>query len=128
MWNRAKRHGIEMHAPVCQSELMKNLATMDMHLYPTDFIESSCTATMMSLASGCVVGTSNLGALPEQRISYLVDGHPGSEEYQEKFINNTIVVMKDKSLLKVFQSEALAARRFDWKLRASEWVNLIKET
>jgi glycosyltransferase involved in cell wall biosynthesis len=130
LWNRAKRVGAELHGPVCQRDLMASLAGMDLHLYPTDFVESSCTATMMSLASGCAVVATDLGALNEQvdgTNGKLIDGHPGTKGYAQEFVATTVSILADRARLRAMQDKARTSMAGQtWKRRAQQWVAMIE--
>jgi glycosyltransferase involved in cell wall biosynthesis len=51
-------------------------------------------AILESLANGCWIVTSSLGALPEQvqdnKNGFLISGNPYSKEYKEKFIEKSV--------------------------------------
>lgn len=58
-------NGISYNKGVSQSELAHNLSKIEYLTYPNIFPETSCITALQAMACGCLVVTSNLGALKE---------------------------------------------------------------
>lgn len=131
LWNRARRiKNVKVHGAVPQALLCEALSHIDIHLYPTDFIESSCAAVSMSLASGCTVVATDLGALNEQvndDNGVLIYGHAGHEKYQEQFVEETLFLMNNERLLREKQNNARDILKNSWKNISEEWLQLMEK-
>lgn len=55
---------VKYHGFVPKSELMRHMKEAVVHLYPADFIETSCLTVLEAACSGTYVLTRNMGAIP----------------------------------------------------------------
>ena len=60
-----KMPGVDFNYGIGQEELASKLYSIDYLTYPNIFPETSCITVMQAMACGCIVITSNLGALKE---------------------------------------------------------------
>ena len=101
-----------------QPELAREFMQASVLAYPNTFDETSCITAMEAQAGGCAVVSSNKGALPETvaNAGILIDGEPGSIEYNSQFISAIDRILSDDEL---FSSLTGAGRKrlaeeFDW--------------
>jgi glycosyltransferase involved in cell wall biosynthesis len=80
--------GIVVHGSVLQSQLAEEFLKSSILFYPCHFEETSCITAMEAMASGCVVLSSALGALPETvgEAGVLIPGLPGRGDYDSMFL------------------------------------------
>lgn len=127
--------GVEYIGAVSQTELAKQLKSVTCLAYPSTFAETSCIAVMEALAAGCLVVTTNFGALPETTDGFarLVTMQEDLPALAADFAAQTIEVLKEhnrspeqieKRLRE--QVEKINATG-TWSLRAREWVETLIE-
>jgi glycosyltransferase involved in cell wall biosynthesis len=83
----SKIDACHLHGNVKQSQLAKEMLISAVLAYPNTFEETSCITAMEAQAAGCVVITSNLGALPETigDAGIVVREKPGTPQYIESW-------------------------------------------
>lgn len=121
--------GVEYIGSVPQPELARELAGVTCLAYPNTFAETSCIAVMEALAAGCLVVTSNLGALPEtlngQGFSMTPSADPAT--YAEAFASLTVrvlqLVQNDPARAENYLSDQveLFNAAVTWPVRARQW-------
>ena len=143
LYNACRRaEGIEYLGSISQPQLAAQLRDVTMLTYPNNFAETSCITVMEALAAGCLVVTSQLGALPETTAGFakLVPMESDHESYQRKFSETCVALLTAQSAesegtgtvpnqgSQVSYSEdhlqrqvAFANRSLNWDQRASEW-------
>jgi glycosyltransferase involved in cell wall biosynthesis len=91
--------------------------------YPNTFAETSCIAAMEAQAAGCVVVTSDLGALPETvgPNGVFISGKPGEESYDKHFIDECVFLMNHQ-----VPWEIKARRAFEW-IQGNTWGRLAEQ-
>jgi len=88
--------GVVAHGSVGQKQLAQEMVDCKIMAYPNTFAETSCIAAMEAQAAGCVVVTSDLGALPETvgPHGFFIAGKPGEESYDKHFIDKCVALLK----------------------------------
>lgn len=121
----AKKNDIFFHDPIKQSELAEVLCESDLMLYPSHFLETSCIAAMESIKAKTPIITTNAGALTETIESgegILISGDSHSDEYGEKFIEETIDMLTNDNLRNNFCTKS---RDLSWKSVANRWCDIL---
>ncbi|MFQ5771477.1 MAG: glycosyltransferase family 4 protein, partial [bacterium] len=131
IYQLAEQPGVIMHGSVGQRTLAKKLTRCRILAYPNTFPETSCLSVMEAMAAGCVVVTSWLAALPETvgRGGVLVQGIPGSDEYNEAFVEQCVRLLKDRPF---WRRTAKAGKEwilnhYTWDKVAVEWSEQINK-
>jgi glycosyltransferase involved in cell wall biosynthesis len=124
--------GIDYRGSVPQRQLAEELRGAHVLAYPNTFAETSCIAAMEALAAGCLVITSELGALPEtcsgwgKLVPPIAPGR-SRKQYAREFVDAV-----DAALVRMqLDWPAFVADRYQqiqainatctWKVRAAEW-------
>jgi glycosyltransferase involved in cell wall biosynthesis len=121
--------GVEYIGSVSQPELAQGLQSATSLFYPNTFAETSCIAVMEAMASGCLILTSELGALSETTAGYgcLI---PITENYMQQFLDAAIALLNNSLQPQNPQLEEHVRRQvnfvnqtYTWSTRAQEWVD-----
>jgi glycosyltransferase involved in cell wall biosynthesis len=120
--------GVEYIGSVSQPELAQELQSAIGLFYPNTFAETSCIAVMEAMASGCLILTSELGALSETTagFGYLI---PMTENYMQQFLDGAIALLNNSlqphnpKLEEHLSSQVnFVKQTYTWATRAQEWV------
>ncbi len=122
--------GVEFTGAMSQTELAQTLRDVDILAYPNTFAETSCISVMEAMASGCVVLTSRLGALPETTadFGFLVEPHDSLTHFATDFAKMAIeIIGKAQTEPETFQTlldrqMAYCDENYNWTVRAKEWA------
>ncbi len=109
--------GCYLHGNVKQSQLAQEYLRSAVLLYPNRFEETSCITAMEAQASGCVVLSSALGALPETvgDGGVLIAAAPGSAEFIKAFVEEADRLLSDDELFNRLSANGLRrAQDFGW--------------
>jgi glycosyltransferase involved in cell wall biosynthesis len=82
--------GIKYVGSIAQTKLAKELHDTLILAYPNSYAETSCISVMEAMAAGCIVITSNLGALPETTAGFakLVKVDGDWEKYMQRYFKS----------------------------------------
>src|SRR5262249_37346040 len=123
--------GCHVHGNVLQKELARELMRSAIFFYPSTFLETSCIAAMEAMAAGCVVVTSDAGALPEPvgDAGVLVPGVPGSDDYRRAFVAATHALLSDDARWTDLSARARrrAQAQLGWDVCADRLERLLAE-
>lgn len=134
LYNRCKNTaGVNYLGSVSQKELAKELKNATILSYSNTFPETSCISAMEAMAAGCIVVTTNLGALLETTagFGYLVDIGVNANMFCDLFFKKLVEILKklfnkkEKKLLeeKLRHQVDFVNKNYIWSKRAKEWEN-----
>jgi len=126
--------GVEYIGPVEQKQLAVELADVDILAYPNRFAETSCIAAMEAMGAGCLIYTSNLGALPETLANFglLTEVPPDTAIHAKLFADVTIGATRAAITVPQAIEERIKAQQeyvrehYTWKKRALEWIKVLE--
>lgn len=111
--------------PSTKEKWYELLWTSGFLIYPTTFPEISCINALEAQACELPIITSNEFALKEtvKDRNNLIDGHPKSEEYQNKFVTRVKRLIKNEFEYKRSQTigREHVLKHYEWKTIAEEW-------
>lgn len=127
--------GVIHVGPVPQSELAEALRGSLVLAYPNTFPETACIAVMEALAAGCVVVTSDLGALPETLgghgwlVPYQADGAAHANDFAQR-LSRIMTELKTEWQSgeledRLASQVAWANETYSWAARAGEWESWV---
>ena len=91
---------------------------------------------MEAMASGCMIVSSELGALPETTAGYakLLKESPGSPEYEAAFIDRVVQSIEDvtggdrESVEKHLQEQVAYCREtYRWEAKVEKWIQWLEK-
>ncbi|MFM2096128.1 MAG: hypothetical protein RIS70_3252, partial [Planctomycetota bacterium] len=127
--------GVAYFGSVNQTELATAYARADVLAYPSIFRETSCITVMESMASGCMVVSTKLGAVPETCAGYgvLIDIPKTNqasllvEDYASALIHavNQVRSNPDQAAHQLTKQQRFARQFYYWPKRAADFEQLM---
>ena len=126
--------GVTYHGRVGQDELAEAFLKSTIWAYPSWFQETYCITALESMVSKCVPVTSDFWGLTDTvkdgGILLPMNDDPNTvfkPEYQDKWIQECIKLLKYDNYLKEWQDKGLArVKRFTWEAVARQWDHYFK--
>lgn len=119
---------VTIHGSVKQEQLAREFMKSSVLFYPCEFEETSCITAMEAMASGCVVLSSKLGALPETvgDAGVLVKGLPGTADYDSAFLAAADRLLSDEVYYQGFAKRGRSkAESLSWQSIAERFISFI---
>lgn len=123
----SKIDGCFLHGNVTQKQLAQEMQKSGILAYPNTFEETSCITAMEAQAAGCVVVTSNIGALPEtiDDAGLIVKESPGTPKYVEAFIQEMDKLLSSEKLFNDLSHKAKErGKSYSWAQIAKDFMNI----
>ena len=125
--------GVDYVGPVSQPELAEALSGAAALAFPSIFAETSCIAAMEAMATGAIVLTSALGALPEtlagfgHMIPVRADRQLMAQEFAAMGIHalNTARSNPEAAATRRNEQIAFVQKNYTWPARAMEWQSYL---
>jgi FkbM family methyltransferase len=123
--------GVEYYGSLNQSDLADAISHCDVLAYPNTFPETSCITLMEAMASGCLIVSNALGALPETGAGFghfctypqPVSRHEFTRIYADFMVKTvTDAIQNPASSRKILENQMNFARtNYLWPKRALQW-------
>jgi glycosyltransferase involved in cell wall biosynthesis len=127
--------GVEYYGSVSQADLSEAYANADVFAYPSIFRETSCISLMEAMASGCMVLSTDLGALSETAAGFghLCARSQGSsdEEFGHEYARFAAGMIRQavedpiSCRNRLNEQRAFVAKNYLWSSRAVEWEQVL---
>lgn len=122
--------GVVFRGRVPLGELTQELLSSSLWAYPTYFHENFCISAVEAMAAGVPVVTSDYAALPSTvgDAGILISGDPNTEAYQKRFLEQCLLMLRDKERWKIYSSRGRErAKLFPWSSIADEWLEVMRK-
>lgn len=119
--------GVIYHGRVNQDELAKAWLTSKVWSFSSHFTETFCINAAESQAGWCVPVTTKLAALAETvKCGILLDPPNTTKEYQDKFVNEIVKLMKDSDYFESYAEKGhqIALESFGWDTLVDDWEKM----
>ena len=125
LYRKARQPGVNLIGSVPQLELAARLQQARVLANPNHYPETFCIAAVEAQAAGCVVVTSELGALPQTvgDGGICLPGDPHSAPYQRAFVETCIDLLTNDERWQATSARAFARAWSDytWTGIAGQW-------
>jgi glycosyltransferase involved in cell wall biosynthesis len=120
--------GVEYVGSVSQTELARELRQATCLAYPNTFAEGFCISVLEAMAAGCLVISSDLGALRDTTAGFghLLVPHPDKETHARQYADFAVRVLNhfrssEREQRRLAEQVAAVNRTGTWSARAREW-------
>ncbi len=123
---------VNYHGYMENSRLINFLKEMHIYSFPSIWPETSCISAIESMAAGCQVVSTNLGALYETCAPFgtLVSFDKNLNNLEEKYKNTLIKSIEnywsDENQKKLKLQRETFNLTYSWDVRSKEWINFLK--
>ena len=110
-------------------EIIEKLKKVHIFAHPSTWPETSCIAAIESMAAGCEVVTTNLGALNEtcspfgKIINFEKNPEDLETKYREALLNSIKNFWSEKTQKKLKLQRETINSTYSWDVRSNEWEN-----
>lgn len=121
--------GVTFHSAMSKGELARELAEMDLLLYPTWWPETFCIAGLEAQAAGVPIVSTNVGALSETvRGGILIPGIPGEGTHDEEMAEAVVDLLRDgESRSRLAKAGRAYAETLGWDRLARNWHDVFSQ-
>lgn len=130
LYRQAKQPGVTLVGTLPQLALAQRLEQCRILAYPNHYAETFCIAAIEAQAAGCVVVTSQLGALPQTvgDGGICIPGGANSAAFQDAFVDACVVLLTDDDRWQALSNAARerAAKDYTWAVVARQWEAIVR--
>lgn len=125
--------GVRYVGPLPQPELAGALRNVSILAYPSIFAETFCISALEAMAAGCLVVTTDLGALPETTggravMAGLGDGLPeGMRRYAGLLDAAVADAGRPETALRLWEQVRWVRETGTWAVRAGQWIDRLED-
>ena len=131
---RIRLRGTRTQSKVAQKKLMEKLKEYHVSVHPSTFEETFCISAMEALAAGCMLITTDLGAIPETCAEFPVY-IPYSSDKKHLAVQTAESIRQAREILSTRDiSQSLKFQQqyykyyYDWKVIGSFWDRFLQGT
>jgi len=128
----SKMKNVNYHGYMKNNKLINFLKEMHIYSFPSIWPETSCISAIESMAAGCQIVTTNLGALYETCAPFgtLISFDKNLENLEKKY-KKTLIESIENYWSKENQTKLKLQREtinltYSWNARAKEWIDFLK--
>ena len=128
----SKMKNVNYHGYMKNNKLINFLKEMHIYSFPSIWPETSCISAIESMAAGCQIVTTNLGALYETCAPFgtLISFDKNLENLEKKY-KKTLIESIENYWSKENQTKLKLQREtinltYSWNTRAKEWIDFLK--
>lgn len=121
--------GVNYRGYAANKAVIRSAQSANIFSYPSVFAETSCLAAIEAGAAGCLLATTDLGALPETCGDWATYTSHGMENLVERYTNLLSSAIDNywNNYGKLEQQSKYFNDRYSWENRRVEWSNLIRQ-